>query len=259
MLRFETELGRYLDDSFLYSIYNTDVEELNIIFIDFKYQESEPDDEYQTVIGPDVFKKSLKLKTVDVEIKNDDIEESLKNYLNVEFTNIIKELGEKSRSSKNTSLNLSSDIDINKWREETPLIIGDNLALIRRIIAKFNNCSNYIATSGRIGPAQFIITNDIINKYLYDLTGDLMFLNRLKYFVCKNLDNSEIVLGRKNEIDQPGVCLIVKETSLNELYENDNKKYIKLKYNFSINGFMPESQYFLIKNNFLDYAKIKEQ
>ena len=41
----------------------------------------------------------------------------------------------------------------------------------RKLIAKINNASNFIANDGRVGPAQYIVTNGNIASVIQDIAG----------------------------------------------------------------------------------------
>lgn len=71
---------------------------------------------------------------------------------------------------------------------------------LRKLTTKFFSCSNYIATNGRIGPAQFAI---IPNNYIQYL--QLLQINI--ELIPTNLFDDKIIFGRKNNIVQPGVFL----------------------------------------------------
>lgn len=227
----KTKRGLDLENDF-YTILSVTEPSVTMTFIDFNY-----DSTTNEVWGPDVFNKDVFLKEVPIVIKND-VVESIKEHLNLEFTNIIKELSKKSRNKD------SFDIDIDKWKESDPSIVFDNHIITRKIVAKIHNCMNYIATNGRIGSGRFIIINDKTFEFLYHIIDEWIFNLNIKFVINKELEDSDLIMGRKNEIDQPGVVLVLDEKSLYDISKDG--KTINLKYNFSINGFKPENQYYLI-------------
>jgi len=229
----KTNLGKILENH-LYPILSTDQTDINMLFIDFKNNNTE--DEYHPL---DIFTKKIILKTIPVDIINDDIEISIYNHLNLEFVQIIRDEAIKNR---NNTLSIIENFDINI--EKSPV---DQLN--KFISVKLFNCCNYIATDGRIGPSQYIITSQKTNDYFFDKMGDSMFNLNKKFFIDKNLSDDEIIFGRKNDIDQPGVSLIINENSFDNIIYDDGKMKVNLSYSFTVNGFNPEKQYFLIKIN----------
>jgi hypothetical protein len=146
------------------------------------------------------------------------------------------------------------DIDMKVLIDSSQNPLGGNveLAIQRKIIARINSCSNFIATSGRIGAGQFIITNKLTNEYL---TQVFMNVGHFLFIVDDRLENGTVIMGRKNDISQPGISLIINENSLNNIVYNKediDEQIFNLKYGFSIAGFYPEKQFYTlyIKNKF---------
>jgi hypothetical protein len=100
-------------------------------------------------------------------------------------------------------------------------------AVQRKLITKIAHASNYIATEGRVGPAQYLITNGGLAAALQDIAG--YTINPLKsklngqgqlYPVGSigdiaiyvdpymRYNDNRIVLGRKNNPDQPGIIFV---------------------------------------------------
>jgi len=234
MWEIKTNIGKSLKDS-LYPILSTELDDIRMSFIDFKCE-----DEFD-IGSPNIYTKDIKLKTVPVEIIDDnDIETSLSNHLDSEFIQLVKYVSIKNRIS-NKIINENFDISIEKLINEF-----GNASAIEKIIFKLNNCSSYIATNGRIGPAQYIITSEKINNFI--LSEENINNVYFKLYINRNIENENIIVGRKNDIDQPGISLIINENSFNDITSDNGKLIMNLKYKFSVNGFYPEKQYFLIKN-----------
>ena len=100
-------------------------------------------------------------------------------------------------------------------------------AVQRKLITKMVHASNYIATEGRVGPAQFAVTNGALAASLMDIAG--YTINPLKsklnsygqlYPVGQigdiqiyvdpymKYNDNRIVIGRKNNPDQPGIIFV---------------------------------------------------
>lgn len=250
MWEIKTKIGRNMEND-LYSILPVDQPIITMSFIDFKYEKEIQDSGlYENILSPDVCKKEIKLNTIPIEIIDDNIETSVKEHLDLEFIRMIKEEGLKNRKNDSADEHFKEnkfDINIEKMREN--YVDSDEETtkhgILRHVIARINNCSNFIAAFGRIGPAHYVITNEKTNDFLFE--SEMSFGNHLKFYVDKELKDEDIILGRKNGVDQPGVVLIINENSINNVGEYNGKKYVKLDYTFSVNGFQPQHQYFLIK------------
>lgn len=159
------------------------------------------------VISPQVLTISNKLT------KKFDIEEIKKDFLETAKKLAIK--------NYNSDLSLMRKFDITDDSNS------------RKIIAKILNASNYIACNGRTGPGNFIITSES-NYRNYDLK----LLKNMELYLA---DIPDIVVGRKNSIDQPGMVLI---------YNND-------KYIIESIGYHPEYQFMIVKNRTIRKKKLE--
>ena len=100
-------------------------------------------------------------------------------------------------------------------------------AVQRKLITKIAHASNYIATEGRVGPAQYLITNGGLAAALQDIAGYTINPVRSKLNGQGQLypvgtigdiaiyvdpymryNDNRIVLGRKNNPDQPGIIFV---------------------------------------------------
>jgi len=100
-------------------------------------------------------------------------------------------------------------------------------AVQRKLVTKIAHASNYIATEGRVGPAQYLITNGGLAAALSDISG--YTLNPVKSKIngqgqlypvgsigdisiyvdpYMRYNDNRIVLGRKNNPDQPGIIFV---------------------------------------------------
>jgi hypothetical protein len=100
-------------------------------------------------------------------------------------------------------------------------------AVQRKLITKIAHASNYIATEGRVGPAQYLITNGGLAAALQDIAGYTINPLKSKMNASGQLypvgsigdisiyvdpymryNDNRIVLGRKNNPDQPGIIFV---------------------------------------------------
>ena len=100
-------------------------------------------------------------------------------------------------------------------------------AVQRKLITKIAHASNYIATEGRVGPAQYLITNGGLAAALQDIAGYTINPVKSKINASGQLypvgsigdisiyvdpymryNDNRIVLGRKNNPDQPGIVFV---------------------------------------------------
>lgn len=253
---------------------------------------------YPGVIGPDVFTKvvtvgdieiSSTLKRTQIEdIKaatGMDIVQKLEGVLINELTQVIsKEIVSKIRSlaGKNRISNTApknadgtSKFDFNV---DTYLGSGGNApggetthSVQRKLVAKINNASNFIATDGRIGPAQYIVTNGNIASVLQDIAGYTLNptnvgklntngqlypmgnIGNIQIYVDPFMrwDDNQIFIGRKNTIDQPGLLfipyLMAQSISLISEATWAPRMLIRSRYAVSDIGFFPEKQFMAIQ------------
>jgi len=255
---------------------------------------------YPGIIGPDVFTKvvtvgdieiSSALKRTQIEdIKaatGMDIVQKLEGVLINELTQVIsKEIVAKIRSlaSKNRiSHTAPKNADgTSKFDFDVDTYVGLNQAgyapggetthsLQRKLVAKINNASNFIATDGRIGPAQYLVTNGNIASVLQDIAGYTLNptnvgklntngqlypmgnIGNIQIYVDPYMrwDDNQIFVGRKNTVDQPGLLfipyLMAQSISLISEATWAPRMLIRSRYAVSDIGFFPEKQYMCIQ------------
>ena len=100
-------------------------------------------------------------------------------------------------------------------------------AVQRKLVTKIAHASNYIATEGRVGPAQYLITNGGLAAALSDISGYTVnpvkskmnsqgqlypvgSIGDISIYVDPYMkyNDNRIVLGRKNNPDQPGIIFV---------------------------------------------------
>ena len=141
----------------------------------------------------------------------------------------------------------------------------------RKLLSKINNASNYIANEGRVGPAQYIVTNGNVASVIQDIAGytlnpvvggSNLNTNGQLYPVGKvgnmtlyvdpymRWDDNRVFLGRKNSVDQPGLLflpyLMAQSISLISEATYAPKMMIRSRYAVADCGFFPEKQFMAI-------------
>ena len=208
---------------------------------------------YPNVIGPDIFTKTIQVG--DIEISSSlkrtqiedikaatgmDIVQKLESVLVNELTQTISkqivskitELADKNRGAWTTPkvAGVSKfDFDVDTYLAVGAATPGGETthSIQRKLIAKINNASNFIATEGRVGPAQYLVTNGNLASVIQDVAG--YTLNPVKanlnangqLFPMGNVgnisiyvdpyqrwDDNRIFLGRKNSVEQPGLVFV---------------------------------------------------
>jgi hypothetical protein len=223
--------GKELEKQVLYNIVcplSQDTVKVNIL--DFK-----PMDEIaggEALLEICLFTQDIDLKTIMIPIKKNKIL-SIYTYLQSEFIEIAKKLGDMNREniSKTTDGNIPVDIDISQMKKD-----------LNKLKLKLSFASNFIASKGRIGPANFLISSEINN--LMTLDNIPSFLNHV---VDKDMTDDVIIIGRRSDASNPGVLLLLNENSLsNIVYNEQNEECVNLTYAFALLGFHPEKQFITI-------------
>jgi hypothetical protein len=220
----------------------------------------EDDDSYAGVIGPKISSKTIAVGTIEVssalrrteieDIKANtgmDIVQKMESILVNELSQTISkqivakifEMGSLNRQSAPLANNVvqlgttaSTIFDLN-----TAYVGGVNggqaiggettHAVQRKLITKIAHASNYIATEGRVGPAQYLVTNGGLAAALQDIAGYTInpvksklngqgqlypvgSIGDIAIYVDPYMkyNDNRIVLGRKNNPDQPGIIFV---------------------------------------------------
>ena len=213
---------------------------------------SEDDNSYSGVIGPKVSTKSIAVGTIEIssalrrteieDIKANtgmDIVQKMESILVNELSQTISkqivgkifEMGDLNRASaplggtgsiaNQTIFDLDTAyVNVGPGGETTH-------AVQRKLITKMVHASNYIATEGRVGPAQFAVTNGGLAAALMDIAGYTVNPTKSKLNSAGQLypvgqigdiqiyvdpymkyNDNRIVIGRKNNPDQPGIIFV---------------------------------------------------
>ena len=214
------------------------------------------DDTYSGVIGPKISSKSIAVGTIEVssalrrteieDIKANtgmDIVQKMESILVNELSQTISkqivakifEMGSLNRQSAplkagTTTLsvtNPSTIFDLDTAYATSGIGGETTHAVQRKLITKIAHASNFIATEGRVGPAQYLITNGGLAAALQDIAGYTInpvkskmngqgqlypvgSIGDISIYVDPYMryNDNRIVLGRKNNPDQPGIIFV---------------------------------------------------
>ena len=142
-------------------------------------------------------------------------------------------------------------------------------AVQRKLITKLVHASNYIATEGRVGPAQFAVTNGGIAASLMDIAGYTINpvksklsgqgqlypvgqIGDISIYVDPYMkyNDNRIVIGRKNNPDQPGLIFVpyLMAQSISVISEATfaPRMLLRSRYALADVGFFPQKQYMTI-------------
>ncbi len=254
---------------------------------------------YPGVIGPDIFTKSIQVGDIEIssslkrtqieDIKAStgmDIVQKLEGVLINELTQTIskqivakiRDLADKNRISATTPKDSTGtskfDFNVDNYIGSTgfgPAPGGETTHSIqRKLIGKINNASNFIATDGRVGPAQYLVTNGNLASVIQDIAGytinpvnagklntngqlyPMGNIGNIAIYVDPYMkwDDNRIFVGRKNSIEQPGLVfvpyLMAQSISLISEATWAPRMLIRSRYAIADIGFFPEKQYMSI-------------
>ena len=222
----------------------------------YPMERSYDDDTYSGVIGPKISSKTVAVGTIEVSsaLRRTEIEDikantgmdivqkmesilvnELSQTISKQIVNKIFEMGALNRtnaplvgSTYSAAILNQTIFDLDTQYATTSGPGGETThAVQRKMITKIAHASNYIATEGRVGPAQYLITNGGLAAALQDIAG--YTINPLKSKMNSQgqlypvgsigdisiyvdpymrYNDNRIVLGRKNNPDQPGIIFV---------------------------------------------------
>jgi hypothetical protein len=219
---------------------------------DYPMNRLEDDRSYAGVIGPKVSTKTIAVGTIEVssalrrteieDIKANtgmDIVQKMESVLVNELSQTISkqivakifEMGELNRTTAPQRGGVSIfDLNTNyaTGASGSYALGGETThAVQRKLITKIAHASNFIATEGRVGPAQYAVTNGGLAATLQDIAGYTINPLKSKMNAAGQLypvgsigdiqiyvdpymkyNDNRVVLGRKNNPDQPGIIFV---------------------------------------------------
>jgi len=267
---------------------------------DYPMDRQTDDDTYSSVIGPKVSTKSVSVGTIEVstalrrteieDIKANtgmDIVQKMESILVNELSQTISkqivsrvfQLGDTNRATAPLTVGTtvvsptasSTIFDLNT--AYVTVVGGETIhAVQRKLITKLAHASNYIATEGRVGPAQFAVTNGGLGAALMDIAGYTLNpvksklngqgqlypmgqIGDIQIYIDPYMryNDNRIVLGRKNNPDQPGLIFVpyLMAQSISVISEATFAPRMLLRSRYAVAdvGFFPEKQYMTIVVN----------
>lgn len=165
------------------------------------------------------------------------------------------------------------DLDVNAYLGATASPHGETShAVQRKLVTKILHASNYLATEGRVGPAQFVVTNGRLGAALADISGYTLNPVKSKINAAGQLypmgtigdvqiyidpymlySDNRMLIGRKNNPDQPGIVfvpyLMAQSISLLSEATFAPRMLLRSRYAIAELGWYPQKQYLTIKVN----------
>jgi hypothetical protein len=261
---------------------------------DYPMDRDMDDKRYAGVIGPKISSKTIAVGTIEVtsslrrteieDIKANtgmDIVQKMESILVNELSQTISkqivakifEMGDLNRTSapmRNATETLF-DLNTNYATSAGAGVGGETThAVQRKLITKIMHASNYIATEGRVGPAQYLVTNGGLAAALADITGYTInpvkskingsgqlypvgSIGDISIYVDPYMkyNDNRIVLGRKNNPDQPGIIfvpyLMAQSISIISEATFAPRMLLRSRYAVAEVGWFPQKQFMTIK------------
>ena len=256
---------------------------------DYPMDREMDDKRYAGIIGPKISSKTVAVGTIEVtsalrrteieDIKANtgmDIVQKMESILVNELSQTISkqivakifEMGELNRESAPTRGGESIfDLDT----AYVSAVGGETThAVQRKLITRIMHASNYIATEGRVGPAQFLVTNGGLAAALSDISGYTInpvksklngagqlypvgSIGDISIYVDPYMkyNDNRIVLGRKNNPDQPGVIfvpyLMAQSISLISEATFAPRMLLRSRYAVTEVGWFPQKQFMTLR------------
>jgi len=252
------------------------------------------DQSYAGVIGPKISSKSVAVGTIEVSsaLRRTEIEDikantgmdivqkmesilvnELSQTISKQIVSKIFEMGTLNAASAPASTAAGSAVtifDLDTAYASTTYVGGETThAVQRKLITKIAHASNYIATEGRVGPAQFLITNGGLAAALQDIAGYTInpvksklngqgqlypvgSIGDISIYVDPYMryNDNRIVLGRKNNPDQPGIVFVpyLMAQSISVISEATFAPRMLLRSRYAVTevGWFPQKQYMTI-------------
>ena len=242
----------------------------SITYMDFNYNSNNNKNSYNT-INSSIYQKSIQLDYFEIEynpyLNNNnllykDIFYKIKNRIDKDIFTLIKNLGEKNRLNAPSNI---TNFNIEQIKKETNVT--------KNITQKISGINSYIYTQGRLGPSNYIISNNKTYKYIFDNLdiNEIIFDNKsnyltisnIPYLINDNIDDDIILIGRKSSKNTPGVyCAILTDKDgniiINEMSDiYYNKKKI-IQYSVFDIGNNPEYQFMKLDIRSLSYYRGKK-
>lgn len=257
---------------------------------DYPMDRDMDDRRYAGIIGPKISSKTVAVGTIEVtsalrrteieDIKANtgmDIVQKMESILVNELSQTISkqivakifEMGELNRTS--APLRGGNPLfDLNTNYAGSGVLGGETThAVQRKLITRIMHASNFIATEGRVGPAQYLVTNGGLAAALSDISGYTInpvksklngagqlypvgSIGDISIYVDPYMkyNDNRIVLGRKNNPDQPGIIfvpyLMAQSISLISEATFAPRMLLRSRYAVTEVGWFPQKQFMTI-------------
>jgi len=263
---------------------------------DYPMDREQDDTRYAGIIGPKISSKTVAVGTIEVtsslrrteieDIKANtgmDIVQKMESILVNELSQTISkqivgkifEMGELNRQSAPLVVSATPSIPGQTIFDlDTAYVSGvggeTTHAVQRKLITKIMHASNYLATEGRIGPAQYVVTNGGLGAALADISGYILNPVKSKINSAGQLypvgsigdisiyvdpymkyNDNRLVLGRKNNPDQPGIIFVpyLMAQSISIISEATFAPRMLLRSRYAVTevGWFPQKQFMTIR------------
>jgi len=245
---------------------DTDKNFVNIIYLDMQ-QSTQTESQYPTILSPTIFQKTFKFSPINILITRnfmsnykDEIILLYNNIKNIILTDFFKKaliLGE-----QHSLINIKFDIDVSEIKK-------DSKHIGQTIINRLANASHYIAAEGRIGPAQWFVSNNKTYNYILSYMTDLgldynsdgqLLIGNAPFIIDELIDDDVILLGRKNVIEQAGIhCIMRTDSDSNIIFQEysgiGGDVNFTMQYAMDYVGSKPCLQYFKINTRSIGYYR----
>lgn len=267
-----------------YSVNNVNSPQVNISYMDYQYSTTSSTTTFQNgngsypiTISPNIYTKTIKLDYLEISlnpfmnINNMNVEQlifsQIRNEIDKSYIKKLTELGKKHRISAPVN---SLDINIKDIKLQCE---PENKSVSRNIISKFMMANNYIATIGRIGPAQWLMSNSKTYRYILSIldSNDLTFVNNnimfgnIPYVVNDLIDDDIMLLGRKNDVTTTGIhCFILTDDNGYIYFQEDIssmynlQKQYRIYYKIEDYGSNPEYNFLQLNTRTISYYRAKK-
>jgi hypothetical protein len=262
---------------------------------DFPMDRYQDDTHYAGVIGPKVSSKTVTVGTIEVSsaLRRTEIEDikantgldivqkmesvlvnELSQTISKQIVSKIFEMGDLNRQSApafggTATITGQTIFDLDTNYVATGPGGETTHAVQRKLITKIVHASNFLATEGRVGPAQFLVTNGGLGAALMDVAGYTVNPMKSKMNGTGQLypagqigditiyvdpymkyNDNRIVIGRKNNADQPGILfvpyLMAQSVSLISEATFAPRLLLRSRYAVAEMGWYPQKQYLTI-------------
>jgi hypothetical protein len=262
----------------------------------FPQTREQEEENYPGIIAPRVQSKTIQAGTIEIStaLKRTEIEDikanlgidivqkmesilvnELSQTISKQIVDKLFEMGDLNRESAPGYVNDQSttvfDLNVDEYLGATASPGGETShAVQRRLVTKILHASNYLATEGRVGPAQFVVTNGRLAAALADISGytinptkssvnstgqlyPMGTIGDVQIYVDPYMlySDNRMLVARKNNPDQPGIVfvpyLMAQSISLTSEATFAPRMLLRSRYAVAELGFYPQKQYMTIR------------